>query len=193
MLRSSLVLAAALMVIPNVAEAQQHVHTPGMSHDSATAAARPTMPGQAAFAAIAEIVRLLDADSRTDWSKVDLESLRQHLMDMDDVTMRAAVRREDVPGGVAFVVTGTGRTRDAIRRMSMTHGATITPADGFTWTATEHADGARVTVIARDASDAKLVARLRALGFHGILSLGDHHTTHHLGIANGTMRDAHRH
>lgn len=37
---------------------------------------RPTRAGQEAFATIAEIVRLLDADSTTDWSKVDLEALR---------------------------------------------------------------------------------------------------------------------
>ena len=177
------------------AQAQAHVHTPGMSHDSATAAQRskPTRAGQEAFATIAEVVRILDADPRTDWAKVDLEALRQHLIDMDDVTMRATVRVEDVAGGAIFHVSGTGRTRDAIRRMTMSHGATITPADGFTWSAVESPEGARVTVRAVNASDAKMVTRLRALGFVGILSLGDHHTAHHVGIADGSMRDAHTH
>ena len=177
------------------AQAQAHVHTPGMSHDSAAAAprAKPTRAGQEAFATIAEVVRILDADPRTDWAKVDLEALRQHLIDMDDVTMRATVRVEDVAGGAIFHVSGTGRTRDAIRRMTMSHGATITPADGFTWSAVESPEGARVTVRAVNASDAKMVTRLRALGFVGILSLGDHHTAHHVGIADGSMRDAHTH
>jgi hypothetical protein len=53
----------------------------------------PTMPGQAAFGAIQEIVRLLEADPNTDWSKVDLEALRQHLIDMNDVTLKANARR----------------------------------------------------------------------------------------------------
>jgi len=183
---------ALLAMLPGVVRAQ-HTHTPGMSHDSAMAAAKPTRAGQEAFATIAEIVRILDADPRTDWSKVDLEALRQHLMDMDDVTMRAVVRREDVSGGATYLVSGTGRVRDAIRRMSLSHGATITAADGFTWTAARTPTGARVTVRAAGADDTRMVARLRALGFVGILSLGDHHTTHHLGIANGTMRDAHQH
>jgi hypothetical protein len=43
----------------------------------------PTFPGQDAFGAIAEVVQLLDADPQTDWSRVDLERLRQHLIDMN--------------------------------------------------------------------------------------------------------------
>ena len=49
----------------------------------------PAMPGQDAFGAIAEVVRLLDADPETDWSKVDLERLRQHLIDMNEVVLRS--------------------------------------------------------------------------------------------------------
>lgn len=172
-----------------------HVHTPGMSHDSAMGAprARPTRPGQEAFATIAEIVRLLDADPRTDWSKVNLEALRQHLIDMDDVTMRAVVTSTNVAGGARFDVQGTGRVREAIRRMALSHGATITPADGFTWSAVETSTGARVTVRARNAGDSRMEARIRALGFVALLTLGDHHTAHHLGIADGSMRGSHRH
>ena len=135
-----------------------------MSHDSAMAAQRPkpTRAGQEAFATIAEVVRILDADPRTDWSKVDLEALRQHLIDMDDVTIRSAVRMETIAGGAVFHVTGSGRTRDAIRRMTMSHAATIPPADGFTWTAVESPEGASVTVRAVTATDARMVTRLRA-------------------------------
>src|ERR1700741_1796256 len=49
----------------------------------------PRMPGQDAFGAIQQIVQILDADPKTDWSKVDLEALRQHLIDMNEVTLRA--------------------------------------------------------------------------------------------------------
>jgi len=188
-------LAGLCALASSTASAQAHEHTPGMSHDSAMTAQRPkpTRAGQEAFGTIAEVVRILDADPRTDWSKVDLEALRQHLIDMDDVTIRSAVRMETIAGGAVFHVTGTGRTRDAIRRMTMSHGATITPADGFTWTAVESPEGASVTVRAVTATDVRMVTRLRALGFIGILSLGDHHTVHHIGIADGSMRDAHKH
>lgn len=194
-------LALVSWLAPIVARAQAsgqpapaHVHTPGMSHDSAQAAKRPvpTRAGQEAFATLAEVVRILSADPKTDWARVNLELLRQHLIDMDDVTMRAAVAPKAIDGGVVFAVTGTGRTRDAIRRMAMAHGMTVTPADDFTWGAREIPEGAEVTVRVRASGNAQAdslaLARLRALGFHGLLTLGDHHVQHHIGLAEGTMR-----
>jgi hypothetical protein len=187
----------APVVSPPAAPAGGMVHTPGMthepgmSHEPVAAVGMPTRAGQEAFATIAEIVRLLDADSRTDWSKVDLEALREHLRDMDDVTLRADVRATPVAGGAVFDVQGAGRVRAAIRRMALSHGATISEADGFSWTAVSTPTGARVTIRARKADDQAMAARIRALGFVAMLTLGDHHTAHHLGIANGTMRGAH--
>jgi hypothetical protein len=66
-------------------------------------------------------VRLLEADAATDWSKVNLEALRQHLIDMNDVTLRSAAVQAEVPGGARFDVTGEGRTTGAIRRMLTSH------------------------------------------------------------------------
>ena len=43
---------------------------PGMHAGTIT----PTIPGQDAFGAIQEIGNLLEADPKTDWSKVDLEA-----------------------------------------------------------------------------------------------------------------------
>lgn len=197
----------AALALPAHADAQHQGHVAGMSHDSAMAAraakgrddsltARPirtTRAGQEAFATIAEVVRVLDANPSTDWSKVDIEALRQHLIDMDDVTIRSQVRATALPDGAVFDVSGSGRVRDAIRRMSASHGTTITPADGFTWSAAETPEGARVTVRSTDPTDTARVARLRALGFLGILALGDHHRVHHLGIADGSMRESHHH
>jgi len=39
----------------------------------------PTMPGQDAFGAIQEIVGILDADPRSDWGKINLATLREHV------------------------------------------------------------------------------------------------------------------
>ena len=131
MLRNALA-GSLLIVSANVLIAQEHAHTPGMTHPSASDSLMPApvSPGQAAYAAIAEVARLLQADPTTDWRKVDLERLRQHLIDMDAVTMRASVRKEHVAGGARFLVTGTDRTVDAIRRMTRAHGGTMR-ADGM--------------------------------------------------------------
>src|SRR3954462_9782731 len=59
----------------------------------------PTMPGQDAFGTIQEIVGILEADPATDWSKVDIEALRQHLIDMNEVTLNAKAVATPVDGG----------------------------------------------------------------------------------------------
>src|SRR3954453_5581868 len=83
-------------------------------HEASTT---PTSPGQDAFGAIQEVVRILDADPKTDWSKVDLEALRQHLIDMNEVTLKADAAPKQIDGGLEIAVTGEGRTRAAIQRM----------------------------------------------------------------------------
>ena len=186
--------SGAMVHTPGMTHQPGMTHTPGMSHEAAASPAAPgdpTRAGQEAFATIAEIVRLLEADPKTDWSKVDIEALRSHLRDMDDVTMRAEVRATAVAGGAVFDVQGSGRVREAVRRMALSHGATISTADGFSWAAESTPTGARVTIKALNAGDERMIARIRALGFVGMLTLGDHHTAHHLGIASGTMHGAH--
>ena len=101
------------------------VHTPGMQHtpgmEHAAAAPQPTQGGQSAFAAIAEVVALLEADSTTDWSKVDLEALRQHLVDMDAVTLRARVKQTPTPAGLSMDITGDAQVSASIQRMVGAH------------------------------------------------------------------------
>lgn len=40
----------------------------------------PQETGQSAFAALAEIVTILQADPETDWERVDIDGLRRHLV-----------------------------------------------------------------------------------------------------------------
>lgn len=152
----------------------------------------PTQAGQSAFGAISEIVGILKADPRTDWSRVNLEALRQHLIDMDAVTMRAAVASRTVPGGFEADVTGEGTTVGAIRRMLGSHTKMLSQGADYRATATEIPGGARLSVVAADARDPKIVSRIRGLGFAGILTEGDHHVRHHLAIARGDS-GAHEH
>jgi threonine dehydrogenase-like Zn-dependent dehydrogenase len=53
--------------------------------------------------------------------------------------------------------------------------------------------GVRLTVTARDAEDGKAVARVRGLGFIGLLTLGAHHQSHHLAMARGQTMPGHGH
>jgi hypothetical protein len=159
-------------------------HTPGMQHAAAAGAA--TQGGQAAFAAISEIVKILEADKTTDWSKVNIEALRQHLIDMDTVTLRARVAPRNVPEGLSMDVTGDAPVAAAINRMLVPHAAMLDGMPAWRATATPIDAGVRLTVTARTAADAATIAKIRGLGFAGLLVQGDHHTVHHLQMARGT-------
>jgi hypothetical protein len=143
--------------------------------------ASATQPGQGAFAAIQEIVEILMADPKTDWSKVNIDALRQHLIDMNNVTLAANVKNEAIDGGMRFDVTGEGPVLDSIRRMTTAHAATMNGVDGWKFEAAQIEGGASLTVHA----PAKDVDKLRGLGFLGVLTLGMHHQMHHLMIARG--------
>jgi hypothetical protein len=150
-----------------------------------SAQSMPTVPGEAAFGAISEVVRILSADPNTDWSKVNIEALRQHLIDMDDVMMHSTVAQREIPGGAEFRVTGRGRTADAIKRMALDHFRVLDGESEYRASATALPDGALITVTAQKVSDERTVARVRGLGFAGLLTEGDHHPMHHIALARG--------
>ena len=159
-----------------------------MAHGSGQQAAIPTEPGQAAFGAIQEIVGKLQADPQTDWSKVDVDALRQHLIDMDEVTMRATAQKEPIENGLRIKVIGTDRTLEAIQRMVPEHARDIDGMNGWTVRTTALPNGVELTVTASNSAD---VQKIRALGFLGIMVQGGHHQMHHLEMAKGDMMHTH--
>jgi hypothetical protein len=142
---------------------------------------QPTLPGQAAFGTIQEVVRILEADPTTDWAKVNIAALREHLIDMDEVTLRAVTAERALDNGIEIAVTGTSRTRDAIKRMIPAHVQELN-ATGWNAKAEDLPDGEKLTVTS---TDAKQVTKLKALGFMGIMVQGAHHQAHHLMMAKG--------
>ena len=164
------------MTMPNVM-----MHGQPMDHRARGVSAAPSEPGQSAFAAIQEIVGILNADPKTDWSKVNIDALRQHLVDMNNVVLAAEVKDVPVGSGMRFDVTGEGPVRDSIRRMVSAHAAAMNGVDGWALEAAEIDGGESLTVLPPD----KDAAKLRGLGFFGVLALGMHHQAHHLMIARG--------
>jgi len=183
-------LAATTLSTTSLA-AQAHAHTPGMTHP--TTVQLPTQGGQAAFAAIGEIVAMLQADASTDWSKVNIERLRLHLLDMDLVTLRSRVVATPVAGGAQFLVRGTGETIAAIKRMTGAHVTMVMNSGGPRVVRTELPDGVRLVVTSADTANPAAVAKLRGLGFIGLMADGDHHAAHHLALARGEMMQDHGH
>ncbi|RNJ48092.1 hypothetical protein [Methylocystis hirsuta] len=185
MLRIALLIGLTALALPVHAIAQaaggHHMESHHAMMSGHQMAAAPAEAGQAAFAAIQEIVGLLEADPSTDWSKVNIEALRQHLIDMDNVTLRAEVKSESVDGGLRFTVSGSGPVKNSIQRMVIAHAATMNGAGDWTFNAVQTDEGAVLTVRA----PAKDQDKLGGLGFIGIMTRGMHHQAHHLMIARG--------
>lgn len=159
-------------VLASTAAAQQHAHT---GHGDTTL---PGETGQSAFAALAEIVSMLRDDPATDWSRVDIPALREHLVDMDLVSTDATVRTTPTETGATFHITGSGRTLTAIQTMALAHPPFAEAESGLTISAQATDDGAVWNVAGnRD--------MILGLGFHGILTIGAHHQAHHLALATG--------
>jgi hypothetical protein len=177
-----LLIALGLVAAPAIAPAQHADGHAGHGGTAAAAAPALTEPGQAAFAALAEIVAALEADAGTDWPRVDVERLRRHLTDMDNAVLAASAEAADIPGGARFTVTGPPPVAASLRRMAAAHARTMNGARGWSYGLREVPGGIEMEVAGRGPGDA---ARIRALGFAGILAQGGHHQAHHLAIASG--------
>jgi len=169
---------------------QHHQHMMQMQAPGAPKANAgiPTMPGQDAFGAIQEIVGILEADPKTDWSKVDLEALRQHLIDMNEVTLKADAVATSIDDGVEIAVTGEGRTLPAIQRMVPAHAQMLNQMNGWSAKTKLLPNGVLLTVMS---PDPKEVQHIRGLGFIGLMVSGSHHQMHHLAMAKGEMVHSH--
>ena len=169
-MRFFLFVAALLLAAPAFA---QHSHS-GSGH----AMDGPQETGQSGFAALAEIVAILREDPETDWSTVNIAALRRHLVDMDLLTTEAEVDVVQRPEGARFAIRGTQRVLEAIRAMVPSHAPFLAAETGWD-VSTEEIDDGVALIVDGD------VAKIRALGFFGVMTIGAHHQEHHLMLAKG--------
>jgi len=145
-----------------------------------SASVLPTEPGQGAFAAISEIVAMLAADPQTDWSRVNIDALRAHLVDMNNLVIRTSVSARDIPGGIEMKIAKNGPDEGAALRMVPAHVPVLAGETG--WTSEVEDNGNDLVWRVTSQADE---TRIRALGFFGLMATGDHHRAHHLAIATG--------
>lgn len=180
------------LLTPFAALAQDHGSHAGMGQGAMQGGMHGAMPepgsmslkepGQSAFATIAEIVARLESDPKTDWSKVDIGALREHLVDMDLVTLRSKASENPLDNGLSVVVTGEGRVGVAIRRMVTAHARELAKFAGWRARTEQRPNGVTLVVTSDDPRQA---ARIRGLGFYGLMASGAHHQPHHWAIASG--------
>ena len=178
--RASLIVSVCC-VLASASLAQDNMHMQQMGPPTRVL---PTESGQSAFAAIHEIVGMLEADPKTDWSKVNIDALRAHLIDMDNLTLHAKISYEPTAKGEHIHVSGDGDVRDSIQRMVVMHAAMAGDAPDWHMEASRAPDGADVNVVAKSPVG---LQKIKALGLIGMMAEGMHHARHHMMLATGTM------
>ena len=146
----------------------------------------PIEAGQDGFAAIAEIVKLLSDNPNTDWSKVNITGLRNHLLDMDLLVSGATVEAQKVVGGMRFNVTGESNVLNAIRQMVPAHAIELSKIPEYTAITENINNGVALIVTSHDE---QVMIKIKGLGFFGLMATGSHHQLHHLGMATGQAHD----
>ncbi len=162
-----------------IAAAQQHHMKQGSSP--------LTMPGNEIFGTIQEVIHKLEANPNTDWSKVNLEALRQHLLDMKAFTEEVdVVDKKPIADGVEIHVRPhTKQAEGALKRLFSIHPKMLKQEEGWDMTAKQNGNQLwTITCTTRKPSE---VEKIRALGYIGLLAEGSHHQLHHWMIATGQM------
>jgi hypothetical protein len=189
-MRTTIIFALSIVLgtaTSGLAQMNHADHKGAMSHGNGAQTAPSVVPlllepGQGAFAALSEVVMVLEADPDTDWSKVDLGGLRDHLVDMDRLVTDAVVNETDLPTGIRAVAGGDADTIATLRRMVPAHAAQLAADDRWTIAVSENGAGVELTVTSNDPAAA---ARIRGLGFFGLMASQDHHRAHHMRMARG--------
>ncbi len=180
---------------PAAPSADQSMHT-NMNHDThmmqelpqadvAMASTSPlTEPGNAIFATLQEVVNQLLQDDNTDWEKVDLESLRQHLIDMENFTVNVRViSKTDIEQGVQVLIEpNTTQAAGSLDRALSAHPAMLEQETGWSMVSEKSANNYRIQITSTNPED---VMKIRALGYIGIMTMGSHHQPHHWAMASG--------
>ena len=181
--RHSVFVLGAAISIMNPAYSETQVPAEHAAHGSAQSAML-TAPGNDAFGAIQEVVNKLMSDPRTDWGRVNLEALRQHLVDMANTTLYVdVVEQKPIKNGITFTVKPAvpGAAASLDRTMSA-HSEVLRQETGWALHAKKLGSGWRVDVTSPRPDE---VVKIQGLGYIGIMALGNHHQPHHWQMATG--------
>ena len=142
----------------------------------------PKEVGDAGFAAIAEIVSLLSNNPDTDWAKVNINGLRDHLVMMNQLVSGATVDEQVIDNGMRFSVTGEAVVLKAIQQMVPAHAVELNKMNEFTVTTAPIERGVALEVVGNNRATH---AKIKGLGFFGLMAMGSHHQMHHMMMATG--------
>ena len=168
------------IVIPTAATAKY----PTAQKNTTMAMTPLTEAGNAIFGTIQEAIKFLDANPNTDWTKVDIEALRQHLIDMENFTSGVEiVAQKDTDKGTEVIIKATSNAAQAsLGRALAAHPSMLNSETGWNMVVKQVGDTYKLTIETDKPAERP---RLRALGYIGVMALGNHHQVHHWLMASG--------
>jgi hypothetical protein len=154
------------------------------SHSHKTLSSPLTAAGNYAFLTIQEAIQKLDDDPNTDWRKVNLEALRQHLVDMQNFTLNVKVlSQKPIKNGMQAVVRPDNKdAEDSLDRAFDAHPTQLRNETGWDMSVTKRDGAYTVTVTTNNPAE---VAKIRGLGYIGAMATGAHHQSHHWSMVKG--------
>ena len=167
-----------ILVIPGTAYAQ---------HDMHGSQTPLTKSGNEIFGTIQEVIQKLEANPNTDWSNVDLEALRQHLLDMKAFTEEVTVlEKTPITKGVKVTIhPNSERAKEALPKLFGMHPRMLKQEKGWDMSAQQDGENWVITCTTEKEAD---VNKIRALGYIGLLAEGSHHQLHHWMVATNHMQ-----
>ena len=182
----SLSIAAMTIVMPMASAHMHHAnmnHAAMMGHNTAPTQVVLTESGTDPFATLQEVIAALESNTNTNWEKVNIEALRLHLVEMQDMTINVDVKQQYIDNGFQAVVTPTtNRAVQSLTRVLSGHPAQMKAETGWDMQVRDNNGVFTLTVTTDNAID---VAKIRGLGYIGVMAYGNHHQPHHWAIASG--------
>jgi hypothetical protein len=184
-MKINMMFCSLLFIYGTVAIAAEE-HTAMMTHKPKADSSdkKLTEAGNDAFGTIQEVIRRLNSDPNTDWSKVNLEALRQHLQDMNDMTLNVEViSQKAIHNGLEVVLRPTtDRAALALDKVFKAHLLQFKKDTG--WNMKVVKNNGQYTILTTS-DNTKDEAKIRGLGYIGLMVYGDHHQRHHWAMATG--------
>lgn len=143
-----------------------------------------TEAGNDAFGTIQEVIKKLDNNLNTDWNKIDLEALRKHLQDMNDMTLNIEViSQTPIANGLESIVQPTTkRASFALERVFAAHPVQLKIDTGWDMKVIKNNNQYTLVTTSENPED---IPKIRGLGYIGLMAYGNHHQPHHWAITTG--------
>tara|TARA_R110000868_G_scaffold408293_3_gene690943 strand:+ start:6786 stop:7334 length:549 start_codon:yes stop_codon:yes gene_type:complete len=145
-----------------------------------------TESGNDIFGAIQQVIKQLEENPNTDWSQVDLEALRQHLLDMKAFTEEVDVLSETpIDKGIEIhVKPQSDQAIKALTNVLSMHPSMLKSEQGWDMNAIQKDEYWVITCTTEKVDE---VDKVRGLGYIGLLAAGAHHQLHHWMVATNHM------